>query len=273
MPAATLRLNDGDNLTSPQLRPEVEDLQKKLNAAGNHLVTDGIFSAETDAAVRRFQREHRLYEDGIVGPRTWAVLMGVATPDAENHFPTSYSANDPAMLLQLADANRFRPFVQATLANVPHLTEAVVAGIASRESGWGRFLRPPGPTGTGDFKRRPPTSIRPTSLPPNGGFGRGLMQIDYDANPFARTGHWDDPAKNIAEGVRVLTESRDVIARKSGLSETPLLRAALAAYNCGPNHVLDAIRDGRDVDFYTAKRDYSRDVLERAGFFQLHNWS
>ena len=51
-----------------------------------------------------------------------------------------------------------------------------------------------------------------------------------------------------------------------------LLRAALAAYNCGPGNVLKAIRNGLDVDFYTAHHDYSKDVLNRAGFFQLNEW-
>jgi len=37
----------------------------------------GRFDANTEAAVRRFQRDHGLVPDGIVGPRTWATLMVV----------------------------------------------------------------------------------------------------------------------------------------------------------------------------------------------------
>jgi hypothetical protein len=270
---ATLRLNDGRSDTSPQLRKEVQELQGRLNALGSGLAIDGIFGAETDTAVRRFQREHGLYEDGVVGPRTWNALSGNSVATSPSPIITSYSATDPAMLLQLSVANRYQTDVQAALTGISDLTESVVAGIASRESGWGRFLRPPGFAGTGDFTKRPPTSFRSTPLPPDGGFGRGLMQIDYDADAFARTGPWDDPAKNIAEGVKVLTASHAVIARKATLSGMALLCATIAAYNCGPNHVLDAIRDGRDVDFYTTQRNYSRDVLDRAGFFQLHGWA
>ena len=35
---------------------------------------DGDFGAETEAAVRRFQRAHAIVPDGIVGPQTWSML-------------------------------------------------------------------------------------------------------------------------------------------------------------------------------------------------------
>ena len=42
---------------------------------------DGKFGPITEAAVRRFQREHGLVPDGIVGPRSWATLEAqVAEP-------------------------------------------------------------------------------------------------------------------------------------------------------------------------------------------------
>lgn len=45
-------------------------LQGKLSVE-----TDGIFGAETEAAVRQFQREHGLTVDGVAGIETWNALL------------------------------------------------------------------------------------------------------------------------------------------------------------------------------------------------------
>jgi hypothetical protein len=48
----------------------VNVIQAKIGVPAN-----GSFDASTEAALRRFQRDHGLLADGIVGPRTWATLM------------------------------------------------------------------------------------------------------------------------------------------------------------------------------------------------------
>jgi len=58
--------------------PAVEDVQKRLLALGFDLGPtgiDGVFFGATLAAVRQFQREHGLSEDGTVGDETWAALV------------------------------------------------------------------------------------------------------------------------------------------------------------------------------------------------------
>jgi peptidoglycan hydrolase-like protein with peptidoglycan-binding domain len=50
----------------------VRRAQKRLTLGGwDTGGVDGIFGAGTEAAVKRFQRDQGLTQDGIVGPRTW----------------------------------------------------------------------------------------------------------------------------------------------------------------------------------------------------------
>lgn len=58
--------------------PAVEDIQKRLLSLGYELGSagvDGVFLGVTCDAVRAFQRERGLAEDGTVGPETWSALV------------------------------------------------------------------------------------------------------------------------------------------------------------------------------------------------------
>lgn len=66
-------------LRNPLLRgDDVLALQARLNALGFDAGReDGIFGRDTAAAVRAFQREYEVAEDGIAGPHTYAALDGL----------------------------------------------------------------------------------------------------------------------------------------------------------------------------------------------------
>ena len=269
-----LRLHDGFAHTSPELRDAVRRLQEELREHDPAVVTDGLFGHGTQRAVLELQRRSGMPADGVVGPDTWALLNrapGLAEEQAT--FATCYATDHPTLVQDLEAAARYGVLIDR-IAGETGLQPSLIAAIGSRESRWGLALSPEGAAGTGDPAPRPwSRPHRTAAMPPDGlGFGRGLMQIDYDAHGFARTGPWHEPLANIRYGCSVLIEARSLLRKRTTLSGRGLLRSALAAYNCGAGNVLRALREGVDVDFYTAGRDYSRDVLHRAGFFQRNGF-
>ncbi|MFN6534761.1 MAG: peptidoglycan-binding domain-containing protein [Nostoc sp. EkiNYC01] len=54
---------------------DVKTVQKSLNVHGfGSLTEDGIFGAKTESAVKKYQTNHGLSADGIVGLKTWYQL-------------------------------------------------------------------------------------------------------------------------------------------------------------------------------------------------------
>lgn len=264
MPYPELRIGSSDSQVSPALAPAVLALQQALVNRGYDLAVDGVFGNETDAAVRDLQSLHGLDPDGVVGPSTWGA-MGLSGPTPASRFPS--------MADQLAEANKYLSQVAAA-ARQTSVESSIIGAIGSRESCWGLILKPAGPGGTGDFRFRTPKGKRNGPLPPDGlGFGRGLMQIDYDAHEFARSGQWQDPAQNILYGAEVFRDAcTELIGNRLGLNDAALIKAALAAYNAGPRAVIETLRAGGDPDECTTGGNYGGDTLVRRKFFQDHGW-
>ncbi len=70
----TVRKGDGFGNRTPHLRGNVERLQRALRKAGHSVEADGLFGADTDRELKRFQRAQGLKADGIAGPATWTAL-------------------------------------------------------------------------------------------------------------------------------------------------------------------------------------------------------
>ncbi len=164
----------------------------------------------------------------------------------------------------------------------------VNAGKVDREALGGDALRPTGPAGTGDLAPRKLSRV-PVSLqsmvvpvgtdkdgntlvmPGDGlGWGRGLSQIDWMSHEFARTGDWRDPTANLLYGESMLAAlfeqwRSDPSAYLWGDGNLGVYRLALAAYNAGSGAVKAALNAGHDPDSVTDQKNYSSDVLRRAG--------
>lgn len=194
--------------------------------------------------------------------------------NSHDFFSTTFPKNHPSLLKQLQEAGKYKLIIEEAAERF-RFQSCVIAGLGSRESHWGLALFPPGPEGTGDLTARVKTnSHRNSPLPPDGlGFGRGLLQIDFDYQEFARTGNWKDPKENIFYGVKLLFDNRKFLQKIFNLNNTQLIRATLSSYNAGLRNILKAVVKGYDIDFFTTGRNYSQDVLNRAGWFKLQEWS
>lgn len=73
---------------------KVKELQKLLS-----LTTDGVFGIDTLKAVKNFQSKNGLVSDGIVGNRTWDVLLNKNTPKIDTQEKQKYSLSDNGMKL------------------------------------------------------------------------------------------------------------------------------------------------------------------------------
>lgn len=263
----TLRLFAGYPDTEPHLHEAVKAAQRLLRDAGLPVVADGYYGPLTASAVEQFQTVRGLAVDGIVGPRTWAALHGKPIPRGLV-FETHYNSDDKSLHVVLRASAAYRGYIEGA-AESHGLPVALLWGIGARESRWGMAWRPVGPDGTGDYIHRTPRPHRPGPLPPDGrGYGRGLMQIDWDAHEFARTGDWADAGSNINYGARVLAENLAAMRKWYSDDVQTIWRRAAAAYNCGAGNVRKAVQYGRDVDYYTSHRNYSVDVFALAGWFE-----
>lgn len=185
----------------------------------------------------------------------------------------TYTNDNADLLKHYRESTKYRGIIEK-VASATGFDEAIIWAIGSKETGWGtsNLLKPNGPTGTGDHSKRALSSYaRPDGLPHDGlGWGRGLMQIDYAWHEFARSGNWKDAEANIRYAVQTVFAGKFLFLKKRfpALSQDDLVRAAIAAYNCGEGVVSKALSGKRDPDKFTAHGNYATDVIARGNWFK-----
>jgi len=109
--------------------PEVKALQHALNARPYlHLKEDGIYGAQTESAVREFQRRVRLAPDGIYGPKTDALLWTrVVQADVVHTLPVAAPTNNAA-------TQNNKPPISSGPSTTPASTPSSGAGIVHQVS-------------------------------------------------------------------------------------------------------------------------------------------
>lgn len=83
--SADLILRFGDGISVNQTAPyanAIKEAQQLLRAKGYYGgIVDGMFGRVTEEAVKLFQKDRRLAQDGVIGPMTWAALR-TANPNS-----------------------------------------------------------------------------------------------------------------------------------------------------------------------------------------------
>ena len=68
---------------------DVQELQEKLVSMGYTVAVDGDYGSATAGAVKKFQADHGLSADGVVGDQTFRTLMGRDLPVSRGDSATS----------------------------------------------------------------------------------------------------------------------------------------------------------------------------------------
>jgi hypothetical protein len=130
----------------------------------------------------------------------------------------------------------------------------IIAGICMRESHGGDLLD--------------------AELLGDGGHGHGLFQIDDRSFPefCADPARYKNPITNALMACSILKDKRIQVRHicvKVSVNPTDAEyeRMWIAAYNCGANSPVHAVRFGEDIDHYTTCKNYSWDVLRFAAFY------
>jgi peptidoglycan hydrolase-like protein with peptidoglycan-binding domain len=113
----------------------VKTLQYLLRARGHTVAVDGVFGAQTDAAVKAFQSEKGLSATGSVNQNTWTVLIiqvqkgssGDAVRAVQEEFQFRNESGDPSKGVQVDGI--FGPQTDSAVRGFQHAVSLDVASV------------------------------------------------------------------------------------------------------------------------------------------------
>ncbi|KFQ12112.1 Lysozyme g, partial [Leptosomus discolor] len=168
----------------------------------------------------------------------------VATAKPEGLSYAGVPASEKIAEKDLKTMEKYR----AKITEVGHskcIDPAVIAGIISRESHAGTVLE----DGWGDHRN-----------------AFGLMQVDKRYHKIV--GSWNSE-EHLAQGTEILRGMIEEMQKKFPTwTKEQQLKAAISAYNAGPNNVRSY--DGMDIG--TTHNDYANDVIARAKFYKRNGY-
>jgi peptidoglycan hydrolase-like protein with peptidoglycan-binding domain len=236
-----LRGSEGDAVKIWQIY-----LQRK-----NYLIenADGIFGQLTEDATKKFQSDHGLIADGIVGKITRGFMASMEHP-APNIIKSEKD------LLFWIHQN-LGPIIKKAIDKTIY-TEDWVGSIVARETGFlvvkyanrGMSLSEISALTKGDFR--------------NGIFhGYGLYQIDIGSYPdFVKSEKWKDPELCTMMAISVLESKRIYLAKyEDKLGQYLFEFAITSAYNTGQGNVAHEIEKNENTDNTTTGHNYAADVF------------
>ncbi len=126
---------EGQPSPGPLSSEPVKTVQYLLRHHGYTVKVDGIFGPATAAAVKAFQGKHDLEVDGIVGDKTWRVLIvgvqagskGDAVRAVQSQFQARNLSGDPSKGLKIDGI--FGPKTDAAVRGFQEAAKLVVDGI------------------------------------------------------------------------------------------------------------------------------------------------
>lgn len=175
------------------------------------------------------------------------------------------------------------------------LSPWLMLGIAYAESNFGKALKPPNPSGSGDFIPRPSNPVRDAFLekhplpgvvkktlpggipsrkiagpvaawcPTTHGWGVGVFQIDYEAHrDFIEKGTWKDVRACMKYAAELLVSGRKYLSKACAIVGDELDDAMIASYNAGAGRIAKFVREDKPLDGATFHPGYVAKIKKKA---------